>query len=175
MNSKRAPDNQSAPLSKSALAVSRRDAILRLASGCLVSLVSSPAVGQTATIERKTLDAVIDTLLPADDLTPSATELGVSDELMLLASKGSSLHRLFALGTTWLDTLDARSFAELPSETRQDVLRYMERADYNEVPGRFFQLLRQMTVEIYYAQPQTYAGLSLNPAPQPEGYPPPWK
>ncbi|MEQ8903131.1 MAG: gluconate 2-dehydrogenase subunit 3 family protein [Roseovarius sp.] len=174
MNSTRAPDNQSAPLLKSALAVNRRDAILRLASGCLVSLVSSPAVGQTATIERQTLDAVIDTLLPADDMTPSATLLGVSAELMLLAPKGSSLHRLFALGTTWLDTLDARSFAELPSETRQDVLRYMERADYNEVPGRFFQLLRQMTVEIYYAQPQTYAGLSLNPAPQPEGYPPPW-
>lgn len=175
MNSTGAPDNQSGPLSKSALAVNRRDAILRLASGCLVSLVSSPAFGQTATIERETLDAVIDTLLPADDVTPSATALGVSDELMSLAPKGSSLHRLLALGTTWLDTLDARSFAELPAETRHDVLRYMERADYNEVPGRFFHLLRQMAFEIYYAQPQTYAGLALNPAPQPEGYPPPWE
>ncbi len=155
--------------------MNRRDAILRLASGCLVSLVSLPAFGQTATIKRRTLDAVIDTLLPADDVTPSATALGVSNELVLLAPRGSSLHRLFALGTTWLDGLDARSFAELPTETRQDVLRYMERADYNEVPGRFFQLLRQMAVEIYYAQPETYAGLSLNPAPQPEGYPPPWK
>jgi hypothetical protein len=175
MNSNRAPDNQYAPSSTSALAVNRRDAILRLASGCMVALVSSPVLGQNATIERETLDVVIDTLLPADDVTPSATALGVSDELMLFAPKGSSLHRLFALGTAWLNTLDERSFAELPSETRQDVLRYMERADYNEVPGRFFQLLRQMSVEIYYAQPQTYVGLSLKPAPQPEGYPPPWK
>lgn len=152
----------------------RRDVLLRLASGCLVSLVYTPVVAQTATVKRQTLDSVVDTLLPADDVTPSATALGVSDELMLLAPKGSNLHRLFALGTTWLDELDSRSFAELSTETRQDVLRYMEQADYNEVPGRYFQLLRQMAMEIYYAQPQTYAELALNPAPQPKGYPPPW-
>jgi hypothetical protein len=154
--------------------LTRRDALMALASSSLVCLACSPAFAQTAQLRRETLDAVLDTLLPSDALTPSATALGVGDEIMSIAPDGSQLHRLFALGTTWLDQLDDRSFAEQPDQIRHDVLRYMEDADYNQVPGRFFHLLRRMAMEIYYAQPQTYAGLQLNAAPQPKGYPPPW-
>lgn len=154
--------------------LTRRDALLRLGSSSLALLAPSPVLAQTAEFRRAALDAALDTLLPADEATPSATELGVGDELMSIAPEGGQLHRLFALGTTWLDQLDDRDFAEQPDDIRHDVLRYMARADYNQVPGRFFHLLRQMGMEIYYAQPQTYAGLRLNPAPQPKGYPPPW-
>jgi hypothetical protein len=120
------------------------------------------------------LASFLDTLLPADGFGPAASTLGIDAEILGYAPDGSDLDRLIALGTGWLDGLDARPFADLPTTTRDDVLRFMERADRAQVPGRFFAVLRQFAMELYHARPETIAGLPLNPAPQPEGYPPPW-
>jgi hypothetical protein len=153
---------------------SRRAALVTLAGGCLMALSGLPAHARAPAIRARALDAFLDTLLPADDLGPAAGALGIGGEIRAYAPEGSDLHRLIAMGTGWLDGLDARSFADLPEPLRHDVLRFLEQADRAQVPGRFFFVMRQFAMELYHARADTVAGLPINPAPQPEGYPPPW-
>ncbi|MFB9151105.1 hypothetical protein [Roseovarius ramblicola] len=153
---------------------SRRAALTALAASCLVAIGALPAGAKSQEVRTGALDAFLDTLLPADAFGPAASRLGIGEDLLGYAAEGSDFHRLIALGTEWLDGLDARAFADLPADTRHNVLRYMEQADRAQVPGRFYLVLRQFAMELYHARADTVAGLPLNPAPQPEGYPPPW-
>lgn len=153
---------------------SRRAALAALAGGCLAAIAGLPATASTPELRDRALTAFLDTLLPADDFGPAASTVGIDDDILGFAPDGSDLHRLIALGTGWLDGLDARAFADLPEPVRHDVLRYMQQADRAEVPGRFFFVMRQFAMELYHARAGTVADLPLNPAPQPEGYPPPW-
>jgi len=165
------PDDVTA---RGTLSASRRAALSALAAGCLLAITGLPATARAATIRKRTLDAFLDMLLPEDRFGPSASALGTGDALIGFAPEGTDFHRLLALGTQWLDRLAARPFADLPPQTRTDVLRYLEGADVNEIPGRFYRVVRQAAMELYHARAETIAGLPLNPAPQPEGYPPPW-
>lgn len=152
----------------------RRATLAGLAAGCMVALTGLPATAQAPQVRPRALAAFLDTLLPDDAFGPAASALGLDREILGYAPDGSNLRRLIALGTGWLDGLDARAFADLPAATRHDVLRFMEGADRAEVPGRFYAVLRQFAMELYHARADTIADLPLNPAPQPTGYPPPW-
>lgn len=165
------PNDVTAPRT---LSSSRREALSALAAGCLLAITGLPAPARAATIRERALDAFLDTLLPEDRFGPSASTLGTRDTLIGFAPEGTDFHRLLALGTQWLDGLSARPFADLPPQTRTDVMRYLEGADVNEIPGRFYRVVRQAAMELYHARADTISGLPLNPAPQPEGYPPPW-
>lgn len=156
-------------------APSRRAALAALAGGCLAAVTGLSAHAQAPAIRKPALAAFLDTLLPEDAFGPAASTLGIAEEILAYAPQGSDLHRLIALGTGWLDGLDApRAFADLPASTRHDVLRFLEQADRAQVPGRFFFVMRQFAMELYHARAETVADLPINPAPQPEGYPPPW-
>lgn len=145
-----------------------------IAGTCLAGVLGGGAVAQTAAARPNALAAFLDTLLPTDEFGPAASSLAIDTEILGYAPDGSDLHRLIALGTGWLDGLDARAFADLPAATRHDVLRYMAGADRAQVPGRFYVVLRQFAMELYHARADTIADLPLNRAPQPAGYPPPW-
>jgi len=153
---------------------SRRATLAALVSGCLVAVTGLPAAARAPAVRLSALNGFLDTLLPADDLGPAASDIGIGEDLLGFATEGSDFHRLMALGTQWLDGLDAQPFADLPAAMRTDVLRFLEAADENEIPGRFYRVVRQSAIELYHARADTIAGLPLNPAPQPEGYPPPW-
>lgn len=123
---------------------------------------------------RAALIAYVDQLLPADGRTPAASELGVADEIIALAEDAPMLARLIALVADGLDRLSPGGFAALPSGQAAIVVDKLAAADPDIPAGRFHQLIRLLAIEIYYARPEALAGLGLNPAPQPEGYPPPW-
>jgi hypothetical protein len=65
-------------------------------------------------------------------------------------------------------------FSALASEQQIAVVHWMSRADWNEIPRRFYELVRQVAVELYFANPAALSGLPINRSPQPLGYPPPW-
>lgn len=155
-------------------APSRRGTLATLASGCLVAVVGLPAGAQAQEVRTGALDAFLDTLLPADAFGPAASDIGIGQALIGFASEETDFRRLIALGTQWLDALDVRPFADLPATTREDVLRFLQGADIDEIPGRFYRVVRQAAMELYHARADTITGLPLKPAPQPEGYPPPW-
>jgi hypothetical protein len=157
--------------------LSRRGALLRLAALAVAGLPIPAAQAQT--VHRAALEAYIDTLLPGGgDGLPPASALGIPAQMVDLAAEGSLFARLLAAGTEWLDRLDAggggRPFAALPPATRAEVVAWMAAAPYDEIPGRFYHVVRLIACELYYADPAGRTGMAMHPAPQPTGYLPPW-
>lgn len=122
----------------------------------------------------RSLGAVLDSLLPADEFSPSATDLGLEVEMKRLIAENELLVRLFTLALGWLDGIGTRPFRELDEKRQVEILTAMAASDFNQIPGRFFYIVRALAVELYYARPEAISGYPLNPAPQPAGYPPPW-
>lgn len=161
-----------APRPKGPAALPRRQVLALIAGAGLAGLAPLPALPQTGS--AASLGMVLDVLFPADDMSPAATTLGIDRDIAEFAATNPQLQRLFDLALAWLDQSEGQPFAALTADARAKALERMERSDFNQVPGRFFHILRALAAEFYYARPESLAGLSLNPAPQPLGYPPPW-
>lgn len=157
------------------LTVTRRRAIATSLAACLAHSVLAKELGaSTQDVDARTLASFLDVLLPADEHSPSASQLGVDSELLDLAAPVELFVRLLALGTLWLNDTGRGPFHSVSSSDRHKVVSWMSASDINQIPGRFYQLVRLTAVEIYYSRPEAIGGFDLNPAPQPAGYPPPW-
>ncbi len=157
------------------LGPTRRAALTALLGGALLSLAPPrAALAQDVRIDARALSAFIDVLLPADELSPAASALGVPHDLIALADGVAPFQRLIALACGWLNGLGDVPFADLPEVDRMRIVTWMSTADFNQIPRRFYHLVRLSAIELYYAHPESIAGFPLNPAPQPQGYPPPW-
>lgn len=133
------------------------------------------AAAKPSALERRTLAVFLDILLPRDDLSGSASDLGVDAKLWAFAMLDSRFRRLVGLGCRWLDMTGRGGFADLPPAEQVAVVAWMSESDWNQVPRRFYELVRQAAIETYYSDPAALAGLPLQPSPQPLGYPPPWR
>lgn len=121
-----------------------------------------------------TLAAYVDTLLPADALTPAASALGVHRAILDDAAGNAFLQRLFEVGSRWLDQAADGPFRDATPAVRTVVVDWMASAPLQHVPRRFYEILRAQAIERYYSQPAALAGLALTRPPQPLGYPEPW-
>lgn len=138
---------------------------------------SSLAVGAASkfnTNEQKTLSAFLNVLLPHDDFSGSASEFGVDADLVNLAHHDVRFSQLLDLGCQWLNMTGSVPFAELRSQDQIKIVEWMSVSDWNEIPRRFYELVRQTAVEAYYSKPKAWNGLPIHNPPQPLGYPPPW-
>lgn len=151
----------------------RRQAMLATLSAGLAPLLPPPACAEVND-PFASLAAVLDTLLPDDGLTPAASALGIEAELRGLIAGNDLVLQLFAAALGWMDSLAPVPFRDLAEVDRAAVLDAMAGADFNQIPGRFYHILRALAVELFYARPEALAGLPLASAPQPLGYPPPW-
>jgi len=157
------------------LTLTRRRAIAATLIGCLAKAAPAEEFSEPAQdIDAETLVSFLDVLLPADEHSPSASQLDVESELLELAARVELFEKLLALGTHWLNDTGRGPFHSLSISDRNKVVSWMSTSDYDQIPGRFYQLVRLTAVEIYYARPESLGGFDLNPAPQPTGYPPPW-
>lgn len=138
-----------------------------------LAVAASASVGSAA--ERRTLAAFLDTLLPRDALSASATGLGVDEGLWAYAREDGQFGQLLALGCTWLDQTQGPLFHALAEAQQIAIVRWMADSDWQQIPRRFYELTRQLAVEIYYSHPASWGGLALQRPPQPIGYPPPWR
>lgn len=132
------------------------------------------AAPEPAPMDRRTFAAFLDVLLPRDAYSGSATQLGVDGALLDFSLLDDRFRRLIELGSAWLNMTGRGSFADLPSADQIKVVEWMARSDWNQVPRRFYELVRQTAVETYFSNPASLAGLPLKASPQPQGYPPPW-
>lgn len=138
------------------------------------AIPSALAERRASAIDRVTFAAYLDVLLPADSHTGSATALRVDRALLSLASRDDRFERLVALGCRWLNMTGTVGFADLQSSDRIRIVEWMATSDWNQVPRRFHELVRQTAIEAYYSHPAALAGLPISAPPQPLGYPPPW-
>ena len=158
------------------LSISRRRVLLN----ALATSLSAPAFAQQLVappvgIDAQTLAAYLDVLLPADDLSPAASAVGIEADVIDFAGQVPQFEQLLALGTAWLNTTGQGPFHSLSTGDQGRVVAWMQAADRGFIPGRFFLLVRLTGMEFYYSHPDANAGFDLNPAPQPAGYPPPWQ
>ncbi len=133
-----------------------------------------PAKAAIVDLDQTTFAAFLDVLLPRDPQSPSASELGVPAELIEIAKTVEPFYRLITLACTWMNDTGSAPFHALPEADKLKLVTWMSTSDFNQIPRRFFHLVRLSAVEIYYAPPGAIRGYPLNNAPQPEGYPPPW-
>lgn len=143
-------------------------------AACIGPALAAPVV-RPPLLERTTFSAFLDTLLPRDALSGSATDLRVDAKLWAFSELDPRFHRLLELGCRWLNMTGGAGFSDLMPEQQVAIIEWMSRSDWNEVPRRFYELMRQSAIETYYSEPAAWAGLSLQRPPQPFGYPPPWR
>ncbi len=165
------PDTGESACARGFRTTTRRSLLISTLSAGLSGLCY-PALAREG--DLRSLGAVLDTLVPADEFSPSASDLGLESEMERLIADNDLLTRLFVAALGWLDEVGSRPFRELDEERQVEILTAMAASDYNRIPGRFFHIVRALTVELYFARPEAISGYPLNPAPQPAGYPPPW-
>ncbi|MGB5260007.1 MAG: gluconate 2-dehydrogenase subunit 3 family protein [Gammaproteobacteria bacterium] len=143
----------------------------------LLATVVSPASPDNQFLDAeqsRCLQAWIDTLLPADEVSPAASELGVAARVADNARGNPDFLKLIRTGCRWLDqqarTQDKQAFAQLEAPERERVVRLAEQATAKSLPRVFFERTREYAFLFYYAQPQTWAMLDYPGPPQPLGF-----
>lgn len=141
------------------------------------ALPATPAFSATPSSkeERRSFAAFLNVLLPRDVLSGSATDVQVDKKLWAFAQRDSNFKRLVVLGSQWLNMTGQGNFADLSVDDQIAVVHWMSTSDWNQIPRRFYELVRQAAIEIYYSDPLALGGLAIQAPPQPLGYPPPWQ
>ena len=144
-----------------------------IASAAIVPLTALTAPAQTKdaapsraldALQRKTLEAMVDRLIPTDELGPGALDAGAAEYIdrsladYLAGEKESVVAGLEALNL-FSRTTQTQNFAEMLPEKRDVVLTAFEA---NTVPGfqnarNFFNRIRRLTLEGMFGDPH-YGG-----------------
>lgn len=142
----------------------------------LAALISptSPNIQLLDAAQSHCLHIWIDTLIPADEVSPAASELGVSTQVTVKALGNPNYLKLIQAGCRWLDkqarTRGGKNFATIDVADRERVVRLAEQATAKSLPRMFFEHTRQDAFHFYYAQPETWVMLNYPGPPQPHGF-----
>mgnify|MGYP001545868094 CR=1 FL=1 len=157
-----------------ALAARRRAVQLLAFGAAALALGDPPARAANATVDpqriARTFAAFCDTLVPADELTPSASALRVPGVILDAVIGDALAERLVGAGCAWLDEACNGDFAAAGEAARVAACERMQALPWESPPGRFFQVLRDTVMAEYYAQPASWRGLALDRPPQPLGF-----
>jgi len=149
--------------------LSRRELLTLFIVGLAPLKTSFSAQSETPE-DGQVVEAFIDTLIPADDITPSASALGVHLEIISYTKTDIAYGRLIQLGCRWLNHQSDGDFTRLPGPQRIQILQWMEHADDHTLPALFFNRIRYQAMAYYYSQPASWKDLGLQHPPQPLGY-----
>jgi hypothetical protein len=134
--------------------------------GALARAAASPST-------RRTLEAFLDTLIPAD-ATPSAGQLGVTDTILARAAADARYRGLIERGCAWLDAqskgLGAADFAGLGPGQRDSLVAQAAGEDAPLEAQMFFVEIRDDAFLHYYARPDVWRELGYAGPPQPAGF-----
>ena len=152
----------------------RRQALALIASA--LAGAALPAWGADATASdpspalEATFTAFCDTLIPADDLTPSASGLGVPARILAESKQHAMLQRLIGFSCDWLDQAAGGDFTAADEGRRDAILEAMSKLPWEAPQRRFFDLMRELSMGYYYSRPEALAGLASDRPPQPSGH-----
>lgn len=135
-----------------------------------VSSLQTPA----EPIDRQCFGAWIETLMPADERSPGAGELGVPLRIVGKAAMNRGYQQTIEAGCRWLDTrareFDGRNFASLIEAGRAAVASLAESAAPGSIPRLFFERTLDDTFLYYYARRESWVMLGYRGPPQPLGF-----
>lgn len=116
------------------------------------------------------LIALVDHLLPADDMSPAASALKVPEALWREARADVGLTAFVWNGCSWLDRY-GEGFASLEEAEREALCQWMAKAGWDTAQRRFFHWVRERAVTRYYSHPASWRGMPFERPPQPLGFP----
>ncbi len=159
--------------------ISRRDFLrfvlgggLLAASAYLFKETLRPS--QLSRDEERTLEALLDTLIPADE-TPGALQFGVAEKIKAKVSEEDRYRLLIRKGCAWLDDTarksNSKSFGVLSEKDRDLILESALKSDAGSVQRIFFQQIRADAFHYYYSDRRSWARIGYNGPPQPDGFP----
>ncbi len=117
-----------------------------------------------------TFGAFCDGLIPADELSPSASALGVPARILDEARANPQLLRLVEFSCGWMDQAAGGRFAGADDGLRDGILEAMAGFPWEAPQRRFFDLTRDLAMGFYYSQPAALRGMATEQPPQPGGY-----
>lgn len=134
---------------------------------------ASTASQSAAELESATLERIVDLLVPRDE-TPGALDLGLHRQVLGSMAADASLALAYA---EMLQVLDREAWARhrghflgSDASVQQAMLEQLSQAPPSAPGVRGFILLRQQTMQLYYAQPQAWPSLGFAGPPQPLGF-----
>ena len=160
---------------------------LILSRRSFLSLISSvpvfaglPSTGNASIRDYKaTLEALVNTLLPAYKGTPSGVELGTLAHLQHLGSEIPNYGQMLQLGCDWLNLtalqVSGKSFVEAQKSVRDSTLRQAFFEPENTLPQVFAARVRKDCMILYYSNPAAWNSLPFNGPIQPNGFPDHWQ
>lgn len=149
-----------------------------LGSSFLVALAGyKPSAFSRVMPGKETLSALpafLDVLLPEDG-SPSATQLGIDQQLYSHAAAIENYPWLLQLGCQWLDqqafTAADVSFRQLSPETMDEIVRRAEMSPETSVQKLFFERVKSDTFTFYYGHPASWGAIGFSGPIQPLGFP----
>jgi hypothetical protein len=151
-----------------------RRTLLKLTGAALLTRPTALAA-ETPEGDTATITAYLDTLIPEDRLSPSASGVGIDTVIHRYIEASAQRAEFVAQGCRWLDEQarfqDADSFAAMPGEAREVIVASMASAPGDAAPRMFFELLRSYAMRLYYARPESWPSLGFDGPPQFDGFP----
>ena len=152
-------------------AVSRLGVLLGFHS---LAMRRADAASVSEELKERTLEAFLDTLIPADETSPSASEVGIDRKFLMIARQNANGRKLLNAGLTWLNEqakkAGARNFAALTGAQRERIVRRAEQAEQGTVPHLFFTASQNGVFFHYYAEPESWPAIHYDGPPQPLGF-----
>jgi gluconate 2-dehydrogenase gamma chain len=157
--SKKPTDNTSISR-RSVLASATLIPLAAIATAPKKAAAQAPATGLTVE-QRKTVDAIVDRIIPEDELGPSAADCGAGEYIdRCLADYLAAEKPLFLDGLDNLDVFALRTqgiaFSSLPADKRDAVLMAIDDNQAPQLRG-FFNRVRRLTLEGMFGDP-VYGG-----------------
>ena len=140
--------------------------------------VLATLAGVTASNPRSTLEAFVDTLLPADEFGPAASDTGAV--AVVESTFSGSWKRWLELRklTIWLNYSAGGIFANADAGVRDAVLAKLDRLPETSARWKTYNRARRSVMRHYFGNAERAVAMGLPGAPQPLGYPDahlPWK
>lgn len=143
----------------------------------LLAAVVSPVLIDNQLLDgtqSRCLQTWLDTLLPADEFSPAASELGINARVADKALGNPDYQKLLGAGCRWLNRQARqrarRAFEDLGAADREHIVQLAEQAAEKTLPRLFFEHTREDAFMFYYGQPETWAMLDYPGPPQPRGF-----
>jgi hypothetical protein len=112
--------------------------------------------------ERRTLKAVADVIVPAQDRMPAASAVGAASYVERIAGFDSKLGELLIGGLQAIEVRATSTYAlrfdQLPPDSQTEIVAEFEKRD----PPGFFPALRDLVYEAYYTQPRVMRLIGYN-------------
>lgn len=123
---------------------------------------------------QPTLKALVDTIIPADEFGPAASQTGAVEHLCS-AMKGRISSRIqIRAAIAWLNWQAGGSFAMASAKTKIQIVTELAQSPSGSNERRFYDWVRGQTMLHYYGSAARAQALGFVGAPQPTGHPDAW-